>query len=114
MEIERKLRTNKADYLKVRKAGQVVPSTEKFLKQLLGGELFRPLEFCNKTSVEQAKIILNLLEIPWTMDDISSWFGEIPAEVNYEEHILQPDDGLFRLMMRNRDYVFATLCAATL
>lgn len=89
LEIERKLRANKADYLKVRKAGQAVPSTEKFLKQFLGGELFKPLEFCNKTPVEQAKIILNLLEIPWTMDDISSWFGEIPADVNYEEHILQ-------------------------
>jgi len=32
LEIERKIRKNKADYLKVRKAGQVVPSTEKFLK----------------------------------------------------------------------------------
>ncbi len=89
LEIERKLRTNKADYLKVRKAGQAVPSTEKFLKQFLGGELFRPLEFCTKTPVEQAKIILNLLEIPWTMDDISSWFGEIPTDIDYEEHILQ-------------------------
>jgi len=89
LEIERKLRANKADYLKVRKAGLAVPSTEKFLKQFLGGELFRPLEFCTKTPVEQAKIILNLLEIPWTMDDISNWFGEIPADVNYEEHILQ-------------------------
>ncbi|HBP64075.1 MAG TPA: hypothetical protein DD730_07355 [Desulfosporosinus sp.] len=89
LEIDRKLRTNKADYLKVRKAGQAVPSTEKFLKQFLKGELFKPLEFCTKTPVEQAKIILNLLEIPWTMDDISNWFGEIPADVNYEDHILQ-------------------------
>jgi len=89
LEIDRKLRNNKADYLKVRMAGQAVPSTEKFLKQFLSGELFKPLEFCTKTPVEQAKIILNMLEITWTMDDISNWFGEIPADVNYEEHILQ-------------------------
>jgi Recombinational DNA repair ATPase (RecF pathway) len=89
LEIDRKLRSNKGDYLKVRKAGVVVPSTEKFLKQFLNGELFKPLEFCTKTPAEQAKIILNLLEIPWTMDDISNWFGEIPADINYEEHILQ-------------------------
>ncbi|HZK56166.1 MAG TPA: hypothetical protein VFC84_18580 [Desulfosporosinus sp.] len=89
LEIDRKLRTNKSDYLKVRKAGQAVPSTEKFLKQFLKGELFKPLEFCTKSPVEQAKIILNLLEIPWTMDDISNWFGEIPTDVDYDEHILQ-------------------------
>ena len=35
LEIDRKLRANKADYLKVRKAGVAVPSTEKFLKQFL-------------------------------------------------------------------------------
>ena len=89
LEIDRKLRTNKADYLKVRKAGQAVPSTEKFLKQFLNGELFKPLEFCTKTPAEQAKIILNLLEIPWTMDDISNWFGEIPTDTDYDKHILQ-------------------------
>lgn len=88
LEIDRKLRTNKADYLKVRKAGQAVPSTEKFLKQFLKGELFKPLEFCTKSSAEQAKFILNLLEIKWTMNDISNWFGEIPTDINYDEHIL--------------------------
>jgi exonuclease SbcC len=89
LEIDRKLRTNKADYLKVRKAGQAVPSTEKFLKQFLKGELFKPLEFCAKPPTEQAKIILNLLEIPWSMDDISNWFGEIPTDIDYDQHILQ-------------------------
>ena len=89
LEIDRKLRTNKADYLKVRKAGQAVPSTEKFLKQFLKGDLFKPLEFCTKSPTEQAKIILNLLEIPWSMDDISNWFGEIPTDIDYDQHILQ-------------------------
>ncbi|MDP4160343.1 MAG: AAA family ATPase [Bacillota bacterium] len=90
LEIDRKLRSNKADYLKVRKAGQAVPSTENFLKQFLKGDLFKPLEFCAKSPTEQAKIILNLLEIPWSMDDIANWFGEIPTDIDYDDqHILQ-------------------------
>lgn len=89
LEIDRKLRTKKADYLKVRKPGQAVPSTEKFLRQFLNGEIFKPLEFCKKPPAEQARIILNLLEIPWTMDDIANWFGEIPADIDYDQHILQ-------------------------
>ena len=88
MEISRKIRTGKADYLKVSKPGEAVPSSEKFLKQFINGDVFKPLEFINKNSTEQAKIILNLLDIPWTLDDISNWFGELP-DVNYQSHILQ-------------------------
>ena len=89
LEIDRKIRTGKADYLKVRKPGEAVPSSEKFLKQFYSGDIFKPLEFITKSPTEQAKIILNLLEIPWTMDDISNWFSEIPEGINYEAHILQ-------------------------
>jgi hypothetical protein len=46
------------------------------------------LEFIKKSADEQAKIILNMLEIPWTMANIEEWFSEIPG-VNYEAHILQ-------------------------
>lgn len=88
LEIDRRLRTDKADYLKIKKPGQSVPQSESFLRKLINGEIFRPLEFVKKTPEEQAKIILNMLEIPWTMESIKSWFGEIP-EVNYEVHILQ-------------------------
>ena len=88
MEISRKIRMGKADYLKVSKPGESVPSSEKFLKQFINGDVFRPLEFINKNSTDQAKIILNLLDIPWNMDDIQNWFGECPS-VNYESHILQ-------------------------
>lgn len=89
LEIDRKIRTNKTDYLKVRKPGEAVPSSEKYLKQFINGDIFKPLEFVDKDPTEQAKIILNMLEIPWTMGDITNWFGEIPDSVNYEAHILQ-------------------------
>lgn len=90
LEIDRKIRTGgKADYFKIKKPGEAIPSTEKYLKQFTPGDLFKPLEFINKSATEQAKAILNLLKIPWTMADITNWFGEIPDGVNYEAHILQ-------------------------
>lgn len=90
LEVDRRIRIGgKADYLKIKKPGEAVPSSEKFLRQFINGDIFKPLEFVNKTPAEQAKIILNLLEIPWTMNDIKNWFGETPDSVNYHAHILQ-------------------------
>ena len=88
LEVDRKIRTEKSDYLKIRKPGETVPQSESFLRKLINGDIFRPLEFVKKKPEEQAKIILNMLEIPWTMDDIKNWFGEVP-EANYQAHILQ-------------------------
>lgn len=89
LEVERRIRNDKADYFKVRKQGEAVPSTQTYLNKFVRGEIFRPLEFVSKSVEEQAKIILNMLEIPWTMEDIATWFSEIPSGVNYEVHILQ-------------------------
>ena len=89
LEVERRIRNDKADYLKIKKPGQAVPQTEAFLRKLINGEIFRPLEFIRKSPEEQAKIILNMLEIKWTQDDIKTWFGELPSDVNYHAHILQ-------------------------
>lgn len=89
LEIDRKIRNGgKADYFRVKKPGEAVPSSEKFLKQYYNGDIFKPLEFVGKSPTDQAKIILNLLDIPWNMEDIQNWFGELP-DVNYESHILQ-------------------------
>ena len=88
LEVDRRVRTDKADYLKIRKPGENVPQSEAFLRKLINGEIFRPLEFIKKSPEEQAKIILNMLEISWTMTDIQTWFNEVPT-VNYEAHILQ-------------------------
>jgi len=88
LEIERKIRSDKGDYLRVRKQGENVPSTQGYLNKLISGDVFRPLEFVRKSASEQAKIILNMLEIPWSTNDIQTWFGELPG-VNYEAHILQ-------------------------
>lgn len=86
--IDRKVRSESSNYLKISKPGKAVPQTEGFLRSLIRGEIFRPGEFLRKRPEEQAEIILSLLEIPWTMDDVRNWFGEIP-DVNYSIHILK-------------------------
>jgi exonuclease SbcC len=98
MEIDRRIRTDKGDYLKIKKPGEAVPQTETYLRKLINGEIFRPLEFIQKSPDEQAKIILNMLEIPWTMEDIKTWFGEIPS-INFEAHILKFSSKLKLLTM---------------
>lgn len=84
----RKVRDGKTDYLKVKHESRAVSSSEGFLRKLVNGEIFRPIEFIKKDAKEQTKIILNMLSIDWTVDDIKTWFGEVP-EADYQLHILQ-------------------------
>jgi exonuclease SbcC len=88
MSVERRVRTEKSDYLKVKHDSKGVQSTEGFLRKFINGDIFRPIEFVNKPYDEQAKIILNMLEIPWDIENIKAWFGEVP-EADYKNHILQ-------------------------
>lgn len=88
LQTTRKVRSEKADYLKVKHDSKAVSSTESFLRKLINGDIFRPIEFVQKTSKEQTEIILNMLQIDWTVDDIKSWFGEVP-EADYQLHLLQ-------------------------
>ena len=90
LEIDRKIRTDKSDYLKVRKNEAAAPSTETFLRSMIHGEIFRPLDWINLSIQEQTKSILSMLEINWTMDQIQGWFSEIPSDIDYDNmHILQ-------------------------
>lgn len=89
LEINRKIRTEKSDYFKLRKGNEGVQSTEKFLRSLINGDIFRPIDWINMSIKEQTKSILNMLQIKWTKDDILAWFGEEPSNIDYEQHILQ-------------------------
>lgn len=88
LEINRKIRNDKADYLKVRKGDKGVPSTEKFLRSFLSGNIFKPIDWVNMDVKEQTKSILNMLQIEWSQEDINKWFGEIPSNVDFNQHIL--------------------------
>lgn len=87
IEIDRRIRTEKSDYFKVK--GEGANSTEGFLRQFVSGNIFRPLDFVNMSIKEQTEIILNMIEINWSIDDIISWFGVEPDGINFEKHILQ-------------------------
>ncbi|NFM30636.1 hypothetical protein FDC02_04870 [Clostridium botulinum] len=89
LSIDRRLRTEKADYLKIRKEESVVPSTEKFLRSLINGDIFRPLDWVNMNIKEQTKSILSMLEIGWNKENIINWFDELPSNIDYDQHILQ-------------------------
>lgn len=88
LEINRKIRDDKADYLKVRKGDEGVPNTEGFLRSFINGNIFRPLDWVNLSTKEQTKSILNMLQISWTNSDIENWFGEIPSNIEFNQHIL--------------------------
>lgn len=89
LEVDRRIRSEKGDYLKCRKENEAVPSTEKFLRSLINGNIFRPVDWVNMGIKEQTKSILAMLEIGWTMEDIEAWFGEIPSSIDFNQHILQ-------------------------
>lgn len=88
MEVDRRLRSEKGDYLKVRKADEGVPSTEKFLRTLVNGHIFRPLDWVNLSVKEQTKSLLSMLEIDWSEQDIINWFGDLVDDIDYSQHIL--------------------------
>lgn len=88
LEVDRRIRLEKGDYLKVRKADEGVPSTEKFLRSLINGDIFRPLDWVNLSVKEQTKSLLSMLEIEWSEQDIMNWFGDLVDDIDYSQHIL--------------------------
>ncbi|HEY5524834.1 MAG TPA: AAA family ATPase, partial [Clostridium sp.] len=89
LEIDRKIRSGKADYMKLRQEGKAINSTEKELRKLISGDIFRPLDFVTMDIKQQTEIILNMIQVNWTMEDITSWFGSEVLGINYDKHILQ-------------------------
>lgn len=88
LSVDRRVRTEKGNYLKVRQDGKGADSTEKFISSLVNGNIFRPLDWINKSVKEQTESLLSMLQIGWTEEDIKNWFGEQPSDVDYKQHIL--------------------------
>jgi energy-coupling factor transporter ATP-binding protein EcfA2 len=89
LEIDRRIRSEKADYLRVRKEAEAVPSHENFIRSFINGDIFRPIEWVNKSNKEQTSSILKMLQIEWSQQNIIDWFGELTCNIDYEQHILQ-------------------------
>ena len=87
--IDRKKRTDKADYKSVKEGGREVAGPESMLKQLFTPLQLDPVAFIGMSKQEQNRIILDLIEFDWDLNWIREQFGEIPEGVNYDQNILQ-------------------------
>ena len=88
LSVDRRIRSNQGNYLKVRQDGKGAESTEKFLRSLVNGDIFRPIDWINLSVKEQTASLLSMLEIGWTEDDIKNWFGELTSDIDFNQHIL--------------------------
>ena len=87
--IDRKKRTEQADYKSVKENGREVMAPENFLKQLFTQLQLDPVAFTLMDEKSKNRAILDLIEFDWDLDFIRDKFGEIPSWVNYEQNILE-------------------------
>ena len=88
LSINRKSRTKQTDYKSIKQNGNIVPSPEAFLRDIITPLQLQPMEFMRMGKKEQNATILDMIDFPWNMETIREWFGEIPTDVNYEQNIL--------------------------
>ena len=88
LRINRKARTNQADYKSVKNNGAEVGSPETFLKDIFTELQLNPVEFMGMSEKQQNAIILDMIEYDWDLSKIKEWFGEIPSWISYDQNIL--------------------------
>lgn len=89
LRINRKSRTNQADYKSVKQNGDEVGSPETFLRDIFTTLQLNPIEFMEMDKKKQNATILDMIEYDWDVNKIKEWFGEIPSWVSYDQNILQ-------------------------
>lgn len=89
LRINRKSRTNQADYKSVKQNGAEVGSPETFLRDIFTTLQLNPIEFMEMDKKKQNTTILDMIEYDWDVNKIKEWFGEIPSWVSYDQNILQ-------------------------
>lgn len=87
--IDRKKRTNRADYKSIKEDGKEVAGPESMLRKLFTPLQLDPVKFIMMDKKEQNRTILDLIEFDWDLNWIRDKFGEIPPDINYEQNILQ-------------------------
>lgn len=89
LSINRKARTQKSNYNLIKDGENKVSSPESFLKDIFTELQLSPVEFLNWSAQAQNRVILDLIDYPWSMDTIKQWFGEIVPDVDYSNSILE-------------------------
>lgn len=88
LEIDRRPRTDRGDYVSVKQGGQPIGSPETTLRSLFVPMQLNPMEFMQMREREQNAVLLDMIDYKWDMSTIRDWFGEIPQDVNYDQNIL--------------------------
>lgn len=94
LRICRKIREGKADYKDIKQDNRDVQRPEAFLSSIFSPLQLDPVEFTKMSRQEQNRAILNLIEFDWDLNYIKDKFGELPAGVNYDQHILKVLDDI--------------------
>lgn len=89
LSIDRKKRTEQADYKSVKENGREVNAPESFLNALFSPLQLDPVSFTLMDQKSKNRAILDLIEFNWDLNYIREKFGEIPSWINYEQNILQ-------------------------
>lgn len=89
LSIDRRARTEKADYINVKEGDQVKTKPAAFLSSIFTPLQLNPIEFTQMSKQEKNRVILNLIDFDWNLNWIREQFGELPQGVDYEQHILQ-------------------------
>lgn len=87
--INRKARTQQADYKSIKFNGAEVGSPEAFLKDIFTTLQLSPVEFMQMDKKQQNAIILDMIVYDWSLNTIKGWFGELVPDINYDQNILQ-------------------------
>lgn len=84
-EINRKIKPEN-ETIKVVSNGTKVKKPEAYLKSLVGGFAFNPVDFIQKKDKEQSEILLSLIPLRLTEDMLIQWFGEVPDGIDLSQH----------------------------
>lgn len=84
-EINRKIKPEN-ETIKVVSNGTKVKKPEAYLKSLVGGFAFNPVDFIQKKDKEQSEILLSLIPLRLTEEMLIQWFGEVPDGIDLNQH----------------------------
>ena len=89
LEIKRKKRAGKSDYVSVKNGTEVITAPQSFLNDIFTPLQLDPIAFAQLSKNEKNRMILDLIEFEWDMIWIEEQFGEIPKGVDYSANILE-------------------------
>jgi len=85
--VDRKIKADGKSTIKLTRNGEKLSKPETLLKSIAGEFNFNPIDFMNKKDKEQTEILLSLIPMRVTEEDLQAWFGEVPP-VNLNQHAI--------------------------